>query len=286
MSSPFFSIIIPIRNEAKRLEYCLPSLLRQDFADFEVLLIDDPETDDATTDLVESFRDKRLRYFEHPPGLRVPAKRNFGAAEAKGTYLYFIDADMEFPEGVLSSLATQLKENSLEVLFVAERTPGEKWVAKMKDLEKQVIQKEVSLIAARIYEAKLFKTLKGYKEDLVVNEEVELSDRALVGNHSYGFSEVSIYHYETSGNSLGPHLRKKFKYGTTAAAYFSQTEETAKVANKRAGSSRLLYFTSPVTWQNPGRGVQFVFFKFLEIGAMASGLLYAKIFPTDTVTTK
>ena len=283
---PFFSIIIPTRNEAKRLAYCLPSLLGQDFESFEIIIVDDPETSDETVKFVEGLRDKRLHYLRHKAGLRVPAKRNLGAREARGQYLYFIDADMEFPAGVLSSLAAQLKAEKISVLFVAERTPGAEWVARMKDLEKQIIQREVTLIAARLYRRTLFKKLGGYKENLVVNEEVELSDRALTQGYPYGFSQVSVNHYETSGQSLLPHLRKKFKYGTTAADYFAQTEETEEMAEKRAGTSRLVYFTSPRTWQNPLLGLQFVTFKTLEIGSMILGLLYAKIKPTRTVTTK
>ena len=156
----------------------------------------------------------------------------------------------------------------------------------MKDLEKQIIQREVTLIAARIYQKSLFEKLGGYKENLVVNEEVELSDRALTQKAVYGFSEAYVHHYETSENSLLPHLRKKFKYGTTAADYFAQTEDTQDMAQQRAGSSRLVYFTSPRTWQNPLLGLQFVAFKSLEILGMILGLVYAKIKPTRTVTTK
>jgi glycosyltransferase involved in cell wall biosynthesis len=59
----FFSIIIPTRNEEKRLGYCLPSLLNQTFQDFEVIVVDDGSTD-STEEIVARFASKKIRYFK------------------------------------------------------------------------------------------------------------------------------------------------------------------------------------------------------------------------------
>ena len=45
--SPQISIIIPVFNAASTLERCVNSILRQDFIDFEVLLVDDGSKDDS-----------------------------------------------------------------------------------------------------------------------------------------------------------------------------------------------------------------------------------------------
>ena len=39
------SIIIPVYNHAKELDFCLDSVLRQDFTDLEVIVIDDGSQD-------------------------------------------------------------------------------------------------------------------------------------------------------------------------------------------------------------------------------------------------
>lgn len=41
MSSPTISVIVPVYNVAALLPRCIDSLLAQNFADYEVLLVDD-----------------------------------------------------------------------------------------------------------------------------------------------------------------------------------------------------------------------------------------------------
>ena len=45
MDSPLLSVIVPIYNVEKYLQRCVDSLVRQDFTNFEVILVDDGSTD-------------------------------------------------------------------------------------------------------------------------------------------------------------------------------------------------------------------------------------------------
>ena len=40
-SHPLISIVVPVYNVAPQLGRCLDSILRQDFRDFELILVDD-----------------------------------------------------------------------------------------------------------------------------------------------------------------------------------------------------------------------------------------------------
>ena len=51
---PFFSIILPTYNRASFLSRSIGSVLRQDFQDWELLIIDDGSTD-QTSSILESF---------------------------------------------------------------------------------------------------------------------------------------------------------------------------------------------------------------------------------------
>lgn len=59
---PFVSVIVPARNEERVIGGCLQSLLKQDYANFEVIVVDD-ESSDATTAVARSVAkgDPRLR---------------------------------------------------------------------------------------------------------------------------------------------------------------------------------------------------------------------------------
>lgn len=91
--SPQISIIIPIYNAASTLERCVDSILRQDFIDFEVLLVDDGSKDDSLSIARKlNLKDDRIRVFHKENG-GVSSARNQALDYAKGEYVCFIDSD-------------------------------------------------------------------------------------------------------------------------------------------------------------------------------------------------
>lgn len=101
MSVPTISIIIPVYNVEPYLARCLNSVLSQSFTDFEILLIDDGSTD-ASGKICDEYaiRDERIRVYHKPNG-GVSSARNVGLKEAKGEWIYFVDADDEvLPDGL------------------------------------------------------------------------------------------------------------------------------------------------------------------------------------------
>ncbi len=61
MASPRLSVIVPVYNGARFLSASLECLLKQTFRDFELLVIDDGSTD-SSPQIVQGFRDPRIRY--------------------------------------------------------------------------------------------------------------------------------------------------------------------------------------------------------------------------------
>ena len=60
-AGPFVSVIVPARDEERNVGPCVASLLAQDYADYELIVVDDRSTDD-TAAIVESYAsDRRLR---------------------------------------------------------------------------------------------------------------------------------------------------------------------------------------------------------------------------------
>lgn len=99
------SIIVPVYNAEKYLRQCLDSILNQSFKDFELLLIDDGSKDRSGKICDEyANRDKRVRVFHKTNG-GVSSARNVGLDNAKGEWIYFVDADDEvLPNGLLSMI--------------------------------------------------------------------------------------------------------------------------------------------------------------------------------------
>lgn len=93
MYIPIVSIIVPIFNAEKSLKLCISSILSQSMKDFELLLIDDGSTDSSYKICKEyEFKDTRIKAFRKE-NAGVSSARNLGIEKAKGTYIFFCDAD-------------------------------------------------------------------------------------------------------------------------------------------------------------------------------------------------
>ena len=95
---PAVSILIPARNEEQNLRRLLPSLLAQDYPDFEVIVYDDG-SDDGTWEVLQATSDTRLKAFQGagpPPGWIGKVHALFQATRhATGALYLFLDADTE-----------------------------------------------------------------------------------------------------------------------------------------------------------------------------------------------
>lgn len=80
-----------VYNSALYLRETINSVLAQTFTDFEFIIWNDGSTDDSEA-IVNSYKDKRIRYFFHEnTGLGLALK--LACQEARGEYIARIDAD-------------------------------------------------------------------------------------------------------------------------------------------------------------------------------------------------
>jgi glycosyltransferase involved in cell wall biosynthesis len=100
-NAPPASVIVCTRDRADRLADCLTAVLRQDYPDFEVIVVDNAPTGDAVAQLVSRLqaagaRGVPLRHIVEPrPGLSWA--RNAGLAAASGKVVAYLDDD-EHPD--------------------------------------------------------------------------------------------------------------------------------------------------------------------------------------------
>jgi chlorobactene glucosyltransferase len=112
---PLISILIPARNEEDNIKRCINSLLKQDYDNFEILVLDDNSTDNTAkivNELIE--KDSRIRLYSGKPLPRGWLGKSYACQQlanyAKGQYFLFVDADtLHFPTSISSSVACLLK---------------------------------------------------------------------------------------------------------------------------------------------------------------------------------
>lgn len=113
---PKLSIIMPVYNVRQYLDEAIDSVLDQDFADFELLLIDDGSTD-GSGDLAEerAKSDPRIRVIHQENGGLANA-RNTGVSEASGEYIAFLDSDDAATKTGYSTMINTLNETGSDYI--------------------------------------------------------------------------------------------------------------------------------------------------------------------------
>ena len=147
--SPPVSVIVPARNEALRIERCVGSILKSDYPDFEVIVVDDRSTDATGAILAtRAARDPRLRVIsgaEVPEGwFGKPWACMQGARRARGVILLFTDADTWHGPGLLGRAVGMLRATGADLVTLLQRQ-------EMRTFWERLIQPHVfSLLGAPI----------------------------------------------------------------------------------------------------------------------------------------
>jgi len=93
MTQMHVSIILTIKNESVHIKNCLDSIIHQSYEDFEIIVVDDYSTDN-TLEIVNSFKDKRIKpYSALEKGLGHARLGNYALKKASGKYIFFTDGD-------------------------------------------------------------------------------------------------------------------------------------------------------------------------------------------------
>ena len=120
--TPLISVLIPARNEARRITPTLTSVLKQDYPNLEIIILDDA-SEDATAQIVMNLinGDKRARLIssreELPAGwLGKPYACHRLSAAASGELFIFLDADVVLTPDAISLAYDLFSSSSLDVM--------------------------------------------------------------------------------------------------------------------------------------------------------------------------
>ena len=129
---PFISIVVPSYNRADLIAATIQSLQKQDYDNYEIIVVDDGSTDN-TGEVVKNAANGKTVYIKKDNAERAAA-RNFGAAIAKGEYVNFFDSDdLALPNHLTEAANTIRKFNTPEWFHL-----GYSWAAPDKKVFKEV----------------------------------------------------------------------------------------------------------------------------------------------------
>ncbi|MBC8876210.1 MAG: glycosyltransferase family 2 protein [Planctomycetes bacterium] len=242
--TPFITVVIPVRNEAKSIGNVLNQLLSQDYPAnrFELIVADGESTDETVPVVMEiAERHNNVRLYANPRRWSS-AGRNIGVRQARGDIVVVVDGHCELAD-----------DQYLRDLADAFRTTGADCVGRPQPQDVSDANAfQCAVAAARssrlghhpdshIYSSKerfvpaisvgvayrrhVFEELGGFDERFDACEDVEFNYRAdRAGFRCYFTPSVSV-HYRPRGNLRGL-FRQLARYGRGRVRLFRKHPET------------------------------------------------------------
>jgi glycosyltransferase involved in cell wall biosynthesis len=118
VNDPVVSVIVPCFNQAHFLGDCLNSVKRQNFTEWECIIVDDGSNDN-TGEVAQQYcqEDARFRYHRQV-NKGLSGARNTGIAVSKGLYLNFLDSDDAlYPEALKCMISEFASDPDLVMVY-------------------------------------------------------------------------------------------------------------------------------------------------------------------------
>lgn len=205
-ANPKVSVIITTKNEEKNIIKCLRSIKNQDYPGKTETILVDNHSEDKTVNLAKLYVSKTII-----AGKERSNQRNIGAKAASGSWLLFIDADMELSKGVISGCVDKIK-NEAAMIAILQFYRGFNFWGKALALEQNCYGEDINLLtAARFFKKDLFLKLGGFNTKLLAGEDWDLTQRLLKkGIKIIHLKKDVIFHDEPKLSFFG--LLKKESY--------------------------------------------------------------------------
>jgi CDP-glycerol glycerophosphotransferase len=116
---PLLSFILPVYNAAEFLTQCLDAITQHALCEIEIIAVDGASTDGSADILNQRKQNEpRLSVIRQSERIGPGNARNMGAEQARGEYLWFVDADDTVVTECLTSIVDSLKVATPDVLLV------------------------------------------------------------------------------------------------------------------------------------------------------------------------
>jgi len=273
VSKGLVSVIVGTKNEAEVVGRLLGSIGRQSCKQVEMIVVDN-ESADETVRIARLYTDLVFK-----KGPERSAQRNFGARQARGEYLLFLDADMELSgKAVEECVRLVRKDRKVGAAMIPEESVAEGYWEKVKAFERSFysLAGDRSVEAARFFRREVFEKVGGYDETMWAAEDWDLSERVRKAGFKIGRIKAKIYHYERI-RSLWSLFGKKYYYGLNSYRYLTKHKLPLVGA-------KTVYFLRPVFWRqwrralvNPGLTIGMVVMFLGESVAGGVGVVVGKL---------
>lgn len=220
--APVVSVLMPVRNEERFVVAAISAVLAQEVP-LEILVMDGGSTD-RTAELVAGFDDPRVRLLENP-ARTIPAALNIGLANARGAFVARIDGHAKVNPEYLRLGLNQLDDPEVAAVggirLAVAGTPTGKAIAAALSSPFGVgnsinhygdTAQDTDHASFGVYRTAVARSVDGWDENLLVNEDVDIDHRILALGHRIRFDPAMEIHWQVR-ETLPEFARQYRRYG-------------------------------------------------------------------------
>jgi cellulose synthase/poly-beta-1,6-N-acetylglucosamine synthase-like glycosyltransferase len=227
MTQPRISIIIPCLNEARHIEDCIESVLRQQAPEggFEVIVADGLSDDGTRETLAElAHQDSRLRVVDNP-GRIASTGLNAAIREARGSIIVRMDAHTEYSQDYVRNCVSALQSTGADNVGGAARTKAATYLqsavsaayhcplvvggARFHNVD---YEGYVDTVAYGCWQRSAFERFGYFDEELIRNQDDELNLR-IIRNGGKIWQSAKIKSWYRPRTSLRALFKQYAQYG-------------------------------------------------------------------------
>jgi len=116
INNALVSVVINCYNGEKYLRQSIESVLDQSYQNFELIFWDNKSTDQSKN-IIQSYQDKRIRYFYSKNHTTLYQARNLALKECKGDFVCFLDVDDYFLKNKIAQQLLYFNDQKVGVVY-------------------------------------------------------------------------------------------------------------------------------------------------------------------------
>ncbi len=229
---PLISVIIPVFNVEDYLDYCLKSVIEQEYKNLEIILVDDGSSD-SSGGICEEYakKDSRIKVIHKKNG-GLSSARNVGLDVMTGDYISFVDSDDYIRVDYISQMVRYIVEDKTDLVICStKKTTSNKdyrfvpqksnkhFVYDSPTIKIKMISKKVPMYSV----SKLFKA--SFKEELRFPEGKLFEDIVSTWNvikkvNNVTFSTDELYYYRQRTGSI---VNSNYNHNRMDQLFFSES---------------------------------------------------------------
>lgn len=200
---PLISVVMPFYNAHAFIRETVESVLRQDYDNFELIIVNDGSVLPTVEELLSGLDCKNIRVINHEKNQGLAQARNTAIDAARGDLIVPLDADDLIDPDFLSATWSVLESHpDVSAVFTQVQIFGEismLWIPEPTLLN---LMCGIPVQSTLLFKKELYQAVGGYSRSVVGSPDVDFWIRVLACGFKLQLLERPLYHYRKTIGSL------------------------------------------------------------------------------------